>query len=77
MNGRADGTDRAAPAGGAQPGAVGTFRFAGPHHDRSHEDTRGYTAMLEWRMLMRRVNAMLKQRIRRYGIAFVKISGGK
>jgi len=37
----------------------------------------GYTAMRERRMLMQRVNAMLKQRIRRDGIAFVNISGGK
>jgi hypothetical protein len=37
----------------------------------------GYTAMRERRILIRRVNAMLKQRIRRDGIAFVNISGGK
>ena len=54
-----------------------TFRFAGPHHDSSHKVLAGYTAMLERRMLMRRVNAMSKQGIRRDGIAFVKISGGK
>jgi hypothetical protein len=37
----------------------------------------GYTSMLYLCMPIQRVKAILRQRIRRYGVAFVRISGGE